>query len=85
MQVLIEDVEFLEKYNTTWDKVSSDIKKEFDSKPVYNKRFLKTNIKSYSDQATDFHDKEVPKVGSNHTCSTVICLVSVLKKNENYY
>ena len=33
---LIEDDELLEKYNTFWDKVSADIKKEFDSEPVYN-------------------------------------------------
>ena len=34
---LIEDDDLLEKYNTTWGKVSADIKKEIDSKPVYNK------------------------------------------------
>ena len=35
---LIEDDELLNKYNTILDKVSADIKKEFDSEPVtYNK------------------------------------------------
>ena len=33
---LIEDDDLLEKYNTIWDKVSTDIKKEFDSEPFYN-------------------------------------------------
>ena len=33
MYFLIEDDDVLEKYNTIWDKVSADIKKEFDSKP----------------------------------------------------
>ena len=33
---LIEDDDLLEKYNT-WDKVSSDIKKELDGELVYNK------------------------------------------------
>ena len=42
---LIEGDELLEKYNTIWDKVSADIKKEFDSEPVYNKNYLKTKIK----------------------------------------
>ena len=37
MYVLIEDDDVLEKYNTIWDKASADTKKEFDSKPVYNK------------------------------------------------
>ena len=31
---LIEEDELLEKYNTIWDKVSTDIKKEFDSEPA---------------------------------------------------
>ena len=30
----IEEDDLLEKYNTIWDKVSTDIKKEFDSEPA---------------------------------------------------
>ena len=33
---LIEDDDLLVKYTTIWDKVSVDIKKQFDSKSVYN-------------------------------------------------
>ena len=36
---LIEDDDLLETYNTIWDKVSADVKKEFNSEPVYNKEF----------------------------------------------
>ena len=61
------------------------LKKEFDSEPVYNKKFLKTKMKSYSDEATDFHDKEIPKAGCNHTCLAVITIDSALKKDDNYY
>ena len=49
MYFLIENDDLLEKYNTIWDKVIVDIKKEFDSKPVYNKNFLKTKRKSHDD------------------------------------
>ena len=49
------------------DKVSADIKKEFDSDLIYNKNFLKTKTKSYINEATDFYDKEIPKVDSNNT------------------
>ena len=38
MYFLIEDHDLLENYDTIWDKVSADIKNEFDSKPVYNKK-----------------------------------------------
>ena len=41
---LIEDDVSLEKYNTIWDKVSSDIKKESNSEPHDNKKFLKAKI-----------------------------------------
>ena len=41
---LIEDDDLLEKDNTIWDKVSADIKKEFDTKPVYNIKVLETKI-----------------------------------------
>ena len=54
---LIEDDDLLQKYNTVWDKVSADVKKEFDSKPVYNKN-LKTKIKSHGDEVTAFYDKK---------------------------
>ena len=39
-------------------------------------------IKLCSDAATDFHNKELPNVGSNHTCLAVITTDSVL---QNYY
>ena len=35
-------------FNTIWDKVSGDIKKDYD------KIFLKTKIKSYGNEVTDF-------------------------------
>ena len=44
MCFLIDDDDLLEKYNTILDKVSGDIKKEFDSNPAYNKHYLKTKI-----------------------------------------
>ena len=39
MYFLTEDDDLLEKYNTLWDKVSADIKREFDSEPFYIKIF----------------------------------------------
>ena len=40
---------------------------------------------SHGDEVTDFYDKEIPKVDSNHTCLAVVSLDSALKKCENYY
>ena len=49
---------------------------KFDIELVCNKNHNK---------AIDFHDKEIPKAGSNHTCVAVITIDSALKKEEKYY
>ena len=56
----------LDKYNTIWIKASADIKDNL--------------IKSHGDEGTDFHNKEIPKVDSNHTCLAIINLGFVLKR-----
>ena len=55
---MIESDELLEEYNTIWDKVGTDIKKEFDRQPVYDKNYLKTKVKSYGGEVTDFYDNK---------------------------
>ena len=46
---------------------------------------MKTKIKSFGREVTDFYEKNIPKGDSNHTCLAVITLDSALKKDENYY
>ena len=46
MSFLRKDDEFLEKYNTIWDKVSNSIERGFDSKPIYNQKCLKSKMDS---------------------------------------
>ena len=78
---LIEDNDLLEKYDTAWVKISFNTEKESDSEPLYNKKKFGNQTKSYGDKATGFHDKEIPKVGSNHTCLAVITIDS----SSNHY
>ena len=77
---MIEDDDLLEKDNTSWNKVSADIKKEFDSEPVFNSFFLKTKIKPHDYEVTDFYNQQIPKMNSNHTCLVIISLDSALKR-----
>ena len=42
MSFLIKSDELLEKYNEIWEKVNINIKKIFNSEPVYNKKYLKS-------------------------------------------
>ena len=62
MFFLIKDEKLLEKYNQIWKKVSNIIKKEFDSNPEYNEKYIKTKTKSYNRKInTNFHNNKIPK------------------------
>ena len=41
--LLTEEDDLLEKCDTIWDKVSANIKGEFDNEPVYDDFFLNLN------------------------------------------
>ena len=89
MYFLIEDHDLLQKYNTALDllfTISALILKE---NLIANlstiKKILKTNLKSYSDEIIDFHDKQIRQEGSDYTCLAVITVNSPLKKDKNYY
>ena len=78
MYFLIEDDDLLEKYNAICNKISTDIQKELDNEPVYNKKLLKAKIISCSDEATNFNYRKVSNVSSNYTCLAVIRIDSAL-------
>ena len=40
MYCFSKDCNLLREHNTNWDQISSDIKKELSSKPVYEKNFF---------------------------------------------
>ena len=87
MYFSIEDHDVLQKYNTTWNKISTDRKKNWITSlsTIFNKEYLKTKRKAHGDEVTDFYNKEIPNVDSNHTCLEIISLDSALKKDDNCY
>ena len=66
------------------DEVSADIKKKLRAN-LFKIKNLGKPKKSYGHEATDFHDKEITKAGSDCTCLSVITTDSALKKYENHY
>ena len=66
------------------EEVSKSIKKEFDSKPLYNKKYLKTETKSYRRKTTT-NFNEIPKEGSQRICLLAIFINSVFWTGKNYY
>ena len=53
MYFLIEEGDLSKLYYTIWAKISTDIKKEFEREPVYNRKIWKTKLKSHGDEVTD--------------------------------
>ena len=69
------------------DKFSNSIiKKGFDSEPVYDKKYLKLEIKSYGGKiSTTLHDNGLPNEGSHCIFLLVIWVDFVFKIGKYYY
>ena len=75
-----------EKNNEIWEKFYNSIKKEFESEPTYNKKYRKTETKSYQGKIdTNFHSDKIQKQGSQCICLSVIFIDSVYRTGKNYY
>ena len=66
MYFLIKNDELLKKYKDIWNKVSNSIPKELNGEPIYNKKILKTKIRSYGDKTKNFHIRKIPKASANY-------------------
>ena len=83
MSFMMKDEKLLEKYNEIF---SSIIKKEFDSEPVYNEKYLTTKIKSFNGKInTNFHNNKIPKEDSQYIFLSLIFIDSFYIKDKNYY
>ena len=87
INLLVNDKEILKKYSEIWNKIKSLIKKEFNSKPVYNDKYIKTKIKIYNSRVyTNFRHNEIPKDNEYFACLSVILLNSIfVNLDKEYY
>ena len=87
LNLLVINKEILKNYSEIWNKIKSLIKKEFNSEPVYNDKYIKTKIKIYNDRVyTNFQHNKIPK--DNEYCAyfSVILLDSIfVNSNQEYY
>ena len=83
MNLLVNDKKILEKYSEIWNKIKSLIKKEFNSEPVYNDKYIKTKIKIYNDKVyTNFQHNKIPKDNEYCACLSVILLDSFFVNSD---
>ena len=72
---------FLEKYNEIWKKVSNIIKREFNSKPVHNKKYLKTGKKINTKEG--FQCTQVTLIDSLYRKYEIYCPKVFLEKYDD--
>ena len=66
------------------EKISNSMKKEFDSEPKYNEKYLETKIKSYDGKvSTNFHNGKTPKEGSQYIYLLITLIDSVYRADLN--
>ena len=74
------------KYNEILEKVKDILKKEFDSEPVHNQKYLKAKIKSYNGKTNaNFGKNKIPKEDSQYICLSLIMINFVFRTSKNYY
>ena len=86
MNLLVNDKEILEKYSEMWNKIKILIKKEFNSEPAYNDKYIKNKIKIYNERVyTNFQHNKIPKDNEYCACSSVILLDSIFADSDKEY
>ena len=80
---LVKDEKILKIYLKIWNKIKSLIKKELNSEPVYNDKYIKTEIKTYNDKVyTNFQHNKIPKDNEYGACLSVILLDSIFLNSD---
>ena len=88
MSFRVNNEQLFKKYNKTWKKVETLMRRDFESKPIYgyDDKYIKTKTKTYADIIiTNFHNKKMPKEKVPYKCLSIIMLDSVIESDEKYY
>ena len=88
---LSDNNEFLERYTAILGKISDLVNKKFNSKLVYNNKYINTKIRSYNNgimtnfRNIDNKNNKLPEKNKPYKCVSLISLDSIIKINRKYY
>ena len=85
MSFLIKDEEVLDKYEQIWGVIKNKNKRgiKFYSKPIYEKKYLKTKVREYDGAIKrNFLANGVPKENMHYTCIACITINSVMRVDK---
>ena len=75
MSFKTSDNKLLKRYSKIWERVSSLLNVELDSKPVYgdSDKYIKKKKKEYGDKVnTNFQGKKAPKENASYKCLSLL-------------
>ena len=82
----IDDEKLLEKYKAIWTKIKDFKNITWNTLPVYDDRYVKTNIETYGDKVyTNFHGLNLPQDDIKCESFTIISIDSLLVYENKYY
>ena len=82
----IEDESVYLKYTEIWNKTKKSLNTRFHSQPIYDDKYIKTKVKTFSSMInTLFSGNEIPKERNHYICIAAICIDSILKVDTKNY
>ena len=88
MSFKIEDENVYLKYTEIWNKIKRLLDTRFHSQPIYDDKYIKTKVKTFSGVTStffSFHQDELPKERNHYICIAAICIDSVLKVSSGLF
>ena len=83
MSFLADDDDVILKSNKIWKKIKKLLSVAFDSKPVYDEKYITTRVKSFEDKViTKFTDNEIPRENTHYSCICKICVDFVINSEK---
>ena len=74
------------KYTEIWNKIKKTLNTRFQSQPIYDNKYIKTKVKTFSNMIKKlFSCSEIPKERNHYICTAAICIDSVLKVDKKSY
>ena len=69
-----------------WNKIKKSLNARFHSQSIYDGKYIKTKVKTFSSKInTLFSGNEIPKGRNHYICIAAICIDSVLKVDKKNY
>ena len=86
MSFKLEDESAYLKYTEIWNKIKKSLGIKFHSQPIYNEKYIKNKVKTFSSMInTLFSGNEIPKEKNHYICIAAICIDSVLRIEKKNY